>query len=112
MTTGDLSRFSINQMTVKQLSMPELVDACLELGVPGVGLWRAPVQSHGLEATAKIRQAEAGTGRHVPVIAMTAHAMKGDREKCLAAGMDGYVAKPIQAQELFAAIDGLVKQNA
>jgi sugar phosphate isomerase/epimerase len=51
---GDLSRFSINQMTVKQLSMPELVDACRELGVTNVGLWREPVQSHGLEATAKL----------------------------------------------------------
>jgi len=50
----ELSRFSINQMTVKQLSMPELVDACLELGVPGVGLWREPVQSYGLDATAKL----------------------------------------------------------
>ena len=39
-------RFSINQMTVKQLSMPELVDACLELGVPGGGLWREPVQTY------------------------------------------------------------------
>ncbi|WP_028803549.1 sugar phosphate isomerase/epimerase family protein [Streptomyces sp. 142MFCol3.1] len=47
-----LSRFSINQMTVKQLSLPELVDACRELGVPGVGLWREPVRAHGLEATA------------------------------------------------------------
>ncbi len=52
--TGDLSRFSINQMTVKQLSLPELADACLELGVPGVGLWREPVQSYGVEATAKL----------------------------------------------------------
>ncbi|KUO13761.1 sugar phosphate isomerase/epimerase family protein [Streptomyces sp. DSM 15324] len=51
---SDLARFSINQMTVKQLSMPELVDACLELGVPGVGLWREPVQTYGLEATAKL----------------------------------------------------------
>ncbi len=52
--TGDLSRFSINQMTVKQLSLPELVDACGQLGVTNVGLWREPVQSHGLEATAKL----------------------------------------------------------
>lgn len=52
--TGDLSRFSINQMTVKQLSLPELVDACRELGVPGVGLWREPVQSYGVDATAKL----------------------------------------------------------
>jgi sugar phosphate isomerase/epimerase len=53
-STADLARFSINQMTVKQLSMPELVDACLESGVPGVGLWREPVQSYGVEATAKL----------------------------------------------------------
>jgi len=51
---GSLSRFSINQMTVKQLSMPELVDACLELGVPGVGLWREPVREYGLERTAEL----------------------------------------------------------
>ncbi|MFF0157552.1 sugar phosphate isomerase/epimerase family protein [Streptomyces sp. NPDC005263] len=50
----DLARFSINQMTVKQLSMPELVDTCLELGVPGVGLWREPVQTYGVDATAKL----------------------------------------------------------
>ncbi|MGY4927037.1 sugar phosphate isomerase/epimerase family protein [Streptomyces sp. 900105755] len=49
-----LERFSINQMTVKQLSLPELADACLELGVPGVGLWREPVQAYGVEATAKL----------------------------------------------------------
>ncbi|MFJ8510697.1 sugar phosphate isomerase/epimerase family protein [Streptomyces avermitilis] len=49
-----LERFSINQMTVKQLGLPELVDACLESGVRGVGLWRAPVQSYGVEATAKL----------------------------------------------------------
>ena len=54
MSDLELSRFSINQMTVKQLSMPELVAACLELGVPGVGLWRDPVQTYGLEATAKL----------------------------------------------------------
>jgi sugar phosphate isomerase/epimerase len=53
-TDGDLSRFSINQMTVKQLSMPELVDGCTELGIPGVGLWREPVAEYGLEATAKL----------------------------------------------------------
>ncbi|WP_266383181.1 sugar phosphate isomerase/epimerase [Streptomyces canus] len=50
----DLSRFSINQMTVKQLSLPELVDACRELGIGNVGLWREPVQSYGVEATAKL----------------------------------------------------------
>ncbi|MGW4020922.1 sugar phosphate isomerase/epimerase family protein [Streptomyces sp. NPDC005009] len=52
--TADLTRFSINQMTVKQLSLPELVDACRDLGVPGVGLWREPVQAYGVEAAAKL----------------------------------------------------------
>ncbi len=52
--TADLTRFSINQMTVKQLSLPDLVDACRELGVPGVGLWREPVQAYGVEAAAKL----------------------------------------------------------
>jgi PAS domain S-box-containing protein len=61
----------------------------------------------GLEATAAIRRQEAVTGRHVPIVAVTAHAMKGDRERCLAAGMDGYVAKPIQEQDLRQAIADL-----
>jgi CheY-like chemotaxis protein len=59
----------------------------------------------GFEATARIRAREQGTGRHVPIIALTAHAMKGDRQRCLDAGMDDYVAKPIQAQELLRAIE-------
>jgi PAS domain S-box-containing protein len=54
----------------------------------------------GLEATAAIREREKWSGKHVPIIAMTAHAMTGDQERCLAAGMDGYVAKPISGQAL------------
>ena len=66
----------------------------------------------GLEATAAIRGTRATTGRHIPIVALTAHAMNGDRERCLAAGMDAYVSKPLRADELFAAIDGLfVGQN-
>jgi CheY-like chemotaxis protein len=62
----------------------------------------------GLEATEIIRATEKGTGRHLPIIAMTAHAMKGDRERCLEAGMDGYVAKPVQAKELQKAIEAFL----
>ena len=61
----------------------------------------------GLEATAAIRRAEAQTGGHIPIVAMTAHAMKGDRDRFLAAGMDGYVAKPVRPHELYAAVEGL-----
>ena len=63
----------------------------------------------GLEATAAIRDAERHTGRHIPIVALTARAMAGDREDCLAAGMDAYVSKPVRADELFstmAAITG------
>jgi signal transduction histidine kinase/ligand-binding sensor domain-containing protein/ActR/RegA family two-component response regulator len=59
----------------------------------------------GLEATARIREREAGTGRHTPIVALTAHTMKGDRERCLAAGMDAYITKPVDAAELIAVVE-------
>ncbi|HUP79376.1 MAG TPA: response regulator, partial [Pirellula sp.] len=62
----------------------------------------------GLEATKNIRSRESGSNRHVPIIAVTAHAMTGDREKCLMAGMDGYVTKPFKKQALYEAIRPLV----
>jgi PAS domain S-box-containing protein len=72
----------------------------MDVQMPGMG---------GLEATALIRARERVSGRHVPVVAMTARAMKGDREECLAAGMDGYVSKPIQPGQLFEAIETAVR---
>jgi signal transduction histidine kinase/DNA-binding response OmpR family regulator/HAMP domain-containing protein/putative methionine-R-sulfoxide reductase with GAF domain len=59
----------------------------------------------GFEATQSIRQSEKGTERHIPIIALTANAMQGDRESCLAAGMDEYLTKPVKVEELYAAID-------
>ncbi len=62
----------------------------------------------GVEATSMIREMEKSSGSHVPIIAMTAHAMAGDRQRFLASGMDGYVSKPIHARELFEAIESVL----
>jgi CheY-like chemotaxis protein len=59
------------------------------------------------EATAAIREAEKLTGKHIPIVAMTAHALKGDADRCVAAGMDGYVSKPIRSMDLFAVMEPL-----
>jgi CheY-like chemotaxis protein len=69
-------------------------------------------EMNGFEATAAIRERERRSGDHVPIIAMTAHAMKGDRELCLQAGMDAYLSKPIRAEELTNLIYQLVGDTA
>jgi CheY-like chemotaxis protein len=66
----------------------------------------------GVEATAAIREKERTTGKHVPIVAMTAHAMAGDRMRFLKAGMDGYVSKPIHLQELLEAIESVLSVTA
>jgi CheY-like chemotaxis protein len=65
----------------------------------------------GLEATKLIRDDEKHTGSHVPIVAMTAHAMEGDREKCLEAGMDDYIAKPIDLGKLYDAIEAIMPET-
>ena len=64
----------------------------------------------GLQATAAIREREGG-GKRLPIIAMTAHAMVGDKERCLQAGMDGYTSKPLQIHELLATIENVLHEE-
>jgi two-component system, sensor histidine kinase and response regulator len=68
-------------------------------------------QMDGLTATRKIRESEKSTQRHLPIVAMTAHAMKGDRERCIEAGMDGYVSKPISSLLLEEALVGALRSR-
>jgi two-component system, sensor histidine kinase and response regulator len=63
----------------------------------------------GLQATAAIRQGELKSGKHIPIIAMTAHAMAVDKERCLEAGMDGYVSKPLRVEDLFSTIEEVIR---
>jgi CheY-like chemotaxis protein len=79
---------------------PELFDVVLmDVQMP---------EMDGFEATREIRNKEARSGGHIPIIAMTAYATEGDRERCLEAGMDSYVSKPISAPKLFKAMEALV----
>jgi CheY-like chemotaxis protein len=77
-------------------AVPAFGCALMDVQMPEMG---------GFECTAIIRQREEMTGKHLPIVAMTAHAMKGDEARCLAAGMDGYVSKPIQPEELFGIVE-------
>jgi len=65
----------------------------------------------GFEATGVIREGEKSSGRHIPIIAMTANALKGDQERCLQAGMDAYISKPIRTKELFATIEEILNPS-
>ncbi len=87
--------------------------ACDALAAPGARPFDVVVmdlqmpEMGGLEATQVIRQRESGTGRRVPIVALTAHAMQGDRDRCLAGGMDEYLSKPIDAPLLIATVEGM-----
>ncbi len=78
-------------------AVPDLI--LMDLQMPEMG---------GIEATLQIRQLEQASGGHVPIVALTAHAMDSDRERCLAASMDGYVSKPIRRADLFAEIERVI----
>jgi len=90
---GHLSTLAQNGREVLRILESETFDLVLmDVQMPGMD---------GFEATVHIRARELQLGRHTPIIALTAHAMKGDRQRCMDAGMDGYVSKPINITELF-----------
>jgi two-component system, sensor histidine kinase and response regulator len=91
-----------------QAALEELEKADFEIVLMDVQMPRMD----GLTATAAIRAREKITGAHLPIVAMTAHALKGDRERCLEAGMDSYLSKPIRTAELFATIETLIANPA
>jgi signal transduction histidine kinase len=130
LSTGPTMRWHLQILLVEDHSVNQRLVACLlekqGHAVVVVGNGQAAVEAFaqqafdlilmdvqmpgidGLEATAAIRALERPRGTHIPIIALTAHAMKGDRERCLAAGMDDYVAKPIKAAELSTVIARLL----
>ncbi len=109
------SRDTLAARIVDGATLPEfdlvLVDECHHLGAKTYDAifmdCRMP-EMDGLEATAALRRREALRGGHVPIVAMTAHAMKGDRERCLDAGMDDYVSKPLQTRQFLQVVEGIV----
>jgi len=91
------------------------VDLVSAAGPDGFDLVLMDIQMpilNGFEATIALRQAEQRTGKRLRIVAMTAHAMKGDHARCLAAGMDGYISKPIDAAQLFDIVEGADAQTA
>jgi CheY-like chemotaxis protein len=90
----------------------EAVDACAAQKFDLVLMDLQMPHMDGFEATAELRRREAISGGHLPIIALTANAMPGDREHCLASGMDGYVSKPMKRPELFQAIASGLELNA
>jgi CheY-like chemotaxis protein len=90
------------------------LEALAALDKEGIALVLMDVQMpemDGLQATMAIRDRERSTGRHIPIVAMTAHALKSDEERCLSAGMDAFISKPIRTNELFATIERLLGES-
>lgn len=100
--------FAVTVAVDGQAALEELEKADFEIVLMDIQMPRMD----GLTATAAIRAREKITGAHLPIVAMTAHALKGDRERCIAAGMDSYLSKPIRTAELFATIENLIENPA
>lgn len=101
------------QLRAKIVANGKLAVAAHRLHHPRVILMDLSMpEMDGIEATKQIRLAEEGSGRRTPIIGVTAHALRGDREECLAAGMDDYVAKPISPDHLIATIERWMLQDA
>jgi two-component system, sensor histidine kinase and response regulator len=97
--------------TVIACSGREAFDAWRRGGFDAIFMDVQMPEIDGFEATAMIRESECGTGHHIPIIAMTAHAMSGDRDRCIAAGMDDYVTKPISVKEIDRVLTQLIEQR-
>ncbi len=87
---------------LEQLAQQQVDVVLMDLEMP---------EMDGLVATGEIRQREQDTGEHIPVVAMTAHAMKGDRQRCLEAGMDDYISKPIDVDELLRVVQRVIRSG-
>jgi CheY-like chemotaxis protein len=90
----------------------EAVEAAARLDLDLVLMDVQMPEMAGTEATRLIREHEKGTGKHVPIVAMTANAMKGDREMCLESGMDDYLSKPVQSKVLYQVIERVAEEAA
>ncbi len=113
----------VNQIVLEHtLGEQDLPFVIVSDGAAAVAAWRElkplmilmdismPVQN-GLDATREIRAEELGTGRHVPIVALTAHALKGDEEKCMQAGADYYLTKPINPDVLLSKVSEIIEQT-
>ncbi|MFW6114435.1 MAG: response regulator, partial [bacterium] len=93
---------SNGEEAVKALDSQQFDVVLMDVEMPGMD---------GLEATSRIREKEKQTNTHIPIIAMTAHAMKGDRQRCLDAGMDDYVSKPIRIKQLLKTLESVLNDR-